>query len=234
MSKPSSCPDSSQLKALLESRLPADRQEELTRHLDSCEECQHDLELLATGAGTLPKCLKHIDREQPVADSAYWPAVQTLEKSQTLLLPSADTPPAAGGPAKLLHFLSPSENIGHLGRLGQFEVVREVGRGGMGVVLHGIDDCLQRDVAIKVLDPLLAHDEVARKRFCREARAAASVTHENVVAVHQVEEDEGSGLPYLVMQLVVGGSLEDRLGKEGPLELTEVVRIGLHGLRTAS
>ena len=50
--------------------------------------------------------------------------------------------------------------------------VRVVGRGGMGVVLHGYDPCLQRDIAVKVLDPMLAGNETARARFCREARSA--------------------------------------------------------------
>src|ERR1700710_42486 len=75
-------------------------------------------------------------------------------------------------------------------------------RGGVGVVLEAFDSRLQRNVALKVLDPELAGDQVARQRFCREARAAASITHENVVAVHQVEKSGESALPYLVMQLI--------------------------------
>ncbi len=97
----------------------------------------------------------------------------------------------------------------------------------MGVVLHAYDPCLQRDVAVKVIDPQLANNEVARQRFCREARAAAAVTHDNLVAVHQVDEDEDSGLPYLVMQLVIGESLEQRLKRVGKLGVHEVARIGM-------
>jgi WD40 repeat protein len=82
-------------------------------------------------------------------------------------------------------------------------------------------------VAIKVIDPLLANNEVARQRFCREARAAAAVTHDNLVAVHQVNEDEPSGLPYLVMQLVNGESLEQRLKRSGKLTVPEVARLGM-------
>jgi len=94
-------------------------------------------------------------------------------------------------------------------------------------VLLGFDTHLQRQVAIKVLDPQLAHNEVARKRFCREARAAASITHEHVVAVHHVEQEETSGLPFLVMQMIEGESLEDRLERGKRLELNEIVRIGM-------
>ena len=91
-------------------------------------------------------------------------------------------------------------------------------------------------MALKVLDPDLADDEIARQRFCREARAAASITHENVVAVHQVERASDDGLPYLVMQLVAGESLEQRLDRVKQLPLREIVRIGMqaaHGLAAA-
>src|SRR5262249_14645528 len=126
-----------------------------------------------------------------------------------------------------LDFLAPSEMPGHLGRLGHFEVVEVIGRGGMGVVLKALDACLQRHVAIKVLDPQFAKDELSRRRFCREARAAASVTHENIVAIHQVERDEGQDLPYLVMQYVAGTSLQDLLDERGALELPDILRIAM-------
>ena len=80
-------------------------------------------------------------------------------------------------------------------------------------------------MAVKVLDPLLAGNEVARRRFCREARAAASVSHDNLVAVHQVDDDD-NGLPYLVMQLVVGESLDQRLRRVGKMTPGEVARLG--------
>jgi Serine/threonine protein kinase len=105
--------------------------------------------------------------------------------------------------------------------------MRVIGRGGMGIVLEAFDSRLQRSVALKVLDPEVAHDETARKRFCREARAAASITHENVVAVHQVEHASEGELPYLVMQLINGETLEQRLQREKRLPLKETVRIGL-------
>ncbi|MEX2027203.1 MAG: serine/threonine-protein kinase, partial [Pirellulaceae bacterium] len=105
--------------------------------------------------------------------------------------------------------------------------MRVLGRGGMGIVFEAFDSHLQRNVALKVLDPELASDETARKRFCREARAAASITHENVVAVHQVGQAADDGLPYMVMQLVSGETLEQRLLREKKLPLKEIVRIGL-------
>ena len=100
-----------------------------------------------------------------------------------------------------------------------------VGQGGMGVVLKAFDEVLHRVVAIKVLAPQLATSASARKRFIREAQAAAAVCHEHVVAIHAVEEADG--LPYLVMEYVAGQSLQDRLDQDGPLELEEILRIGM-------
>jgi hypothetical protein len=97
----------------------------------------------------------------------------------------------------------------------------------MGVVFQAYDPDLDREVAIKVIDPRLVGNEMARHRFCREARAAAAVTHDHIVAVHQVAEDEHSGLPYLVMQLVQGESLEQRLRRVGKLDSITVARIGM-------
>jgi WD40 repeat protein len=124
-----------------------------------------------------------------------------------------------------LDFLSPPRRPDSLGRLGHYEVLEVVGRGGMGVVLRAFDEVLHRVVAIKVLAAPLAAGASARKRFLREARAAAAVSHDNVVTIHAVEE--GAGVPHLVMQYVAGMSLQDKLDREGPPELREVLRIGL-------
>src|SRR5262249_9811450 len=124
-----------------------------------------------------------------------------------------------------LDFLSPSDHPEHLGRFGPYEIVSVIGRGGMGVVLKGLDPSLNRFVAIKVLAPQLATSGAARGRFAGEARAAAAVSHEHVVAIHAV--DHAAGLPYLVMQYVPGVSLQERLDRDGPLELEEILRIGL-------
>jgi hypothetical protein len=95
----------------------------------------------------------------------------------------------------------------------------------MGVVLAAYEPALHRVVAIKVLSPALAGSATARQRFRREAQAAAAIYHEHVVAVHGVHESDG--LPYLVMQFVPGESLQTRLERGGPLEVTEIVRIGM-------
>src|SRR5262249_22068142 len=82
-----------------------------------------------------------------------------------------------------LAFLQPSTLTGSLGRLGHNEVLEVLGRGGFGIVVRAFDESLHRVVAIKVLSPQLASASPARKRFLREARAAARVRHANVVQI---------------------------------------------------
>jgi WD40 repeat protein len=230
MSVKTPCPDARRLEGLLHDNLPPLEQSALTDHIGDCAACQRALDGLA--AGPEPERLRQAESTRPGSDSAYWSAVARLQKEITAELPSEGL--GAGSPRPRppripdvpLDFLSPSDDPAHLGMLGNFAILGVIGRGGMGLVLRGLDTCLQREVAVKVLDPALAQDETAHQRFCREARAAASITHENVVAVHHVAEEETSEVPYLVMQLVEGESLEERLAREGRPELKEIVRVG--------
>src|SRR5262245_403665 len=119
--------------------------------------------------------------------------------------------------------LGPPSHPEMLGRLGRYEVERLIGAGGMGIVFKGFDTELNRPVAIKVLAPHLAGSGAARQRFAREARAAAAVVHEHVVAIHNVETEAAA--PFLVMQYVAGESLQGRLDRQGPLALNEILRI---------
>src|SRR5262245_16246488 len=102
--------------------------------------------------------------------------------------------------AEALAFLAPPQKPDSVGRLGHYEVFKVIGQGGMGVVLQAFDEKLHRVVAIKMLAPQLATSGSARQRFGREARAAAAVTHDNVIAIHAVED--AGAVPYLVMQCV--------------------------------
>ena len=128
-------------------------------------------------------------------------------------------------PDPSLDFLAPTRRPDSLGRLGHYEVLEVIGQGGMGVVLRGFDEKLHRTVAIKVLASPLAVSGSARERFVREARAAAAVSHDNVIAIHAVEDDGPT--PYLVMQFIDGPTLQEKIERAGPLPLKEIVRIGL-------
>ena len=112
-----------------------------------------------------------------------------------------------------------------IGRVGPYEISGLLGRGSTAIVLKGFDRALNRNIAIKVLDPAVAGAATARQRFAREARAMAVISHEQVVPVYGV--DEHAGLPYFVMEYVAGGSLERRLKTEGNLDIVSIVRIGL-------
>ncbi|MBN9520412.1 serine/threonine protein kinase, partial [bacterium] len=99
----------------------------------------------------------------------------------------------------------------------------QLGRGAMGVVFRAYEPSLDREVAVKVLAPELAADPAARQRFAREARVAAAIRHDNAVAVYAVREQ--GGVTYLAMELVEGGSLQDRLDAGGALPVADVVRV---------
>lgn len=201
----------------------------VTDHVGQCTSCQEKLESLAVaGANHLSTTVKTLtEPTEPSGKSAYWTAMQQVEEAVTHEFSRAVTDPDPDDEPLDLSFLRPSPKPGRIGRLGDFEVVRVIGKGGMGIVLHAFDPNLQRDVAIKILDPLLASNSTARQRFCREARSAAAVNHANIVTIYQVDEDSKSGLPYLVMQFVHGESLDKRLQKVSRLSVAETVRLGV-------
>jgi len=227
------CPSKQVLSGLLHGDLPLAEQEDVTGHLSDCLGCQERMESLATGEQpVLAHAVRDIDQIDPPNQSALWrvidreAGVSNSNNSLSITRSSADTPMGEGAHDNALDFLQPTTTPGRIGRLNRFDVIELIGRGGMGVVLRAFDPSLQREVAVKVLDPQLASNKSYQERFCREARSAASVSHENIVAVYQVEEDEISGLPFLVMQLVVGESLDQRLRRVGKLSVPEVIRLG--------
>jgi serine/threonine protein kinase len=226
MAAATTCPEPARLARLLAGTLPEGDRRDLTGHLDGCASCQASLEQLAVGDTGLAVAVRAAAAEPlPPSRSKYWHALKELEGEATTVGRSGRV--ASRMVSVLLEVLEPSETPGNLGRLAHFEIEQLLGRGGMGTVLRAFDTHLQRHVAIKVLDPQLADDPTARTRFCREARSAASVTHENVVTIYHVEKEETSGLPFLVMQVVPGESLQTRLEREAPLPVADILRIGL-------
>ncbi|WP_432169996.1 serine/threonine-protein kinase [Streptomyces sp. 1222.5] len=121
---------------------------------------------------------------------------------------------------------------------GRYRLEERIGRGGMGVVWRASDQVLGRLVAVKELlpDDSFADDDARRRRdrTFREARAVAQLRHPHIIVVHDVLEQDDR--PYLVMELVDGGSLADRIARQGPVDAAEAARIGialLSALRTA-
>jgi len=204
------------IELFLGQQLNDEEQTSFELHLDECDDCRRRLEATA-------------------ARDDIWSGVRDALRGEQLppdCLPSGDSAidSATGGNVSfshdtILNLLRPTDDDRMIGRLGTYEVVGVIGWGGMGVALKAFDAALNRYVAIKVLAPHLGSSGAARKRFAREAQAAAAVVHDNVIEIHGVADVDG--LPYLVMPYVRGPSLQRRLDCDGPLELVEILRIGI-------
>lgn len=170
-----------------------------------------------------PQAVGFLDRPAiagPEHDDRTGPGPADPPDSTEVVDPDTDGPDDEPG---ALALLEPSKAAGSLGRLAHYEVLAVLGQGTFGTVVKAFDGKLHRYVAIKILAPVLATTSPPRRRFVREARSAAAVSHENVVAIHAVEDDP---IPYLVMEYVPGQTLQQRLDAGGPLPLGDVLRIG--------
>jgi len=119
-------------------------------------------------------------------------------------------------------------------RFDQFMIVRQIGEGGMSRVFEAEDETLGRRVALKILNRQYSRDSTRLEQFRREAHITANVTHPNVIKLYSVGYDQGYF--YIAMELVGGGSLEQRIRREGHLKEAEALRIGrevAEGLRAA-
>jgi Tol biopolymer transport system component len=108
-------------------------------------------------------------------------------------------------------------------RLGSYELLVQIGAGGMGEVYKAHDTKLGRDVAIKVLPDAFAHDPERLSRFQREAKMLAALNHPNIATIHGLEHSDGTS--YLVMELVSGETLADRSKREGAVPIEEALAI---------
>ena len=175
---------------------------DLETHLSACTSCR-------------------IRLEESTASANEWHAIRdSLSDEQ-----NSNTTSGLEDFASLKKLLGPSDDPRMMGRIGTYEILGLLGRGGMGVVFKAFDPSLNRYVAIKMLAPMLIPSAVFKQRFLREAQSAAAVVHDNVVGIHATSEWQGN--PYLVMTFVRGQSLQSRLHHRGHLSLREVLRIGL-------
>ena len=108
-------------------------------------------------------------------------------------------------------------------QLGHYDIVAELGRGGMGVVYKGYEPSLNRYVAIKVLAESLAHDESVKERFLREARSMASLNDPHIIQIYFIGEHEGQ--TFFVMEFVEGESLGSMLKRDGRLRPEQAARV---------
>jgi WD40 repeat protein/serine/threonine protein kinase len=229
-----SCPDVQHLRLLLQGRLPDDAAEAVERHLLDCSSCMQSLQRLEAqdtlalalhGSGA-SEVLPPDDAEALIQrlKELRPPSTASSEDTASSLLPR-DAGPSKNSPDQgTLDFLAPAQGPDELGRLGPYRVLKVLGSGGMGLVFLAEDVSLRRLVALKVMKPELARVDKARQRFLREARAAAALSHDHIVTIHQVGEDRG--IAFLAMQFLQGETLATYLKREGQLPVAAVLHLG--------
>jgi serine/threonine protein kinase/lipoprotein NlpI len=243
---PSGCPGHSDLRGFLEgASLEIDRRT-VAAHVEKCAVCQSQLDRwtadVRASSGEGRSDLVAVTEKSsalsmgpnglqagpgPGAAGGVRTDMPESLAAETVAVPEVceEGPTTPGATVIAFDDRAASELGGNGGRLGPYRLLERIGQGGMGVVLEALDQRLNRLVAIKMLAPGLADGALARQRFIREARAAAAVCHDHVVTIHAVDEFEGQ--PFIVMQLVAGQSLQQKLDRSGPLQFKEVVRIGM-------
>jgi serine/threonine protein kinase len=199
MNAPGACPSVEDLRAFLLGQFKGPTFASLEHHISECRRCSETLHALESDDTVVARLKK-------VQESS-----QTLPQS----LPSV---------AESISFLTPAQGPDEIGRLGAYRVLRVLGTGGMGIVFEAEDPHLKRTIALKTLKPSLAASPSARRRFLREAQSAASLNHDHIVSIYQVGEE--CGVPFLAMPVLEGESLEQRLQRQAPLPINEVLRIG--------
>jgi len=202
------CPLPETLSRVARGVAPAGEEAAVRDHLDGCAVCRQefDRQLGPTEefAGLCDFSRNGIDKDLEAIQAGRVPPLPRAEVCQGQVL-------LADG----LRLPLP-RSARYLASLGNYDVVSILGAGAMGVVLKAFDRTLEREVALKLLGPSLVHDDAARQRFIREARAAARLNHPRVVRVHAVVADQE--IPFIDMEYVEGSSLAALIAEEGKLE----------------
>jgi len=236
------CPNREELAAYLLGTLPDETWTWVAGHSGSCPDCQALLleldptsdsllrQLRAPYPRTEPSDEAELDRLLLKAESTVLPLDDSVPLGSTVAAWPESRGPKRELPADICGLMAPPQEPDEIGRIGFYSVRRMLGQGGMGLVFEAEDPVLRRIVALKVMRPSAAAITAARERFLREARAAAAIEHDHIVAIYQVGEE--GGVPFLAMPLLEGMSLEARLrpeataGKASLLPVREILRIG--------
>ena len=201
------CVSPQTLRQILDGSIPDSALSVVQAHVDSC-----------------PHCLSLLDQFSEDAELRSWvshgaaPAQPepALDRLMTELLDTQQNQPGSSNSREQGDVSAqPDVDVSTL-QFGNYRVIAELGRGGMGIVVRAHDPVLHRDVALKMLRPERNLEPAARQRFLSEARAAASVHHDHVVNLYAVMASTG-GPPFLVMEFVDGPTLRQRLEQSGPL-----------------
>jgi len=199
------CLEEGALRALLEDR----QHHEWEDHLGRCPTCRSRLQSLAGGEITIPSRSEN-PRSEALANAITSLKISPFESSSSLE-----------------NWLEPSPDENTLGLLSTYHILRILAEGGMGLILEAYDPVLDREVAIKLIKPREAGSDLARERMLREARAVAAIEHESVVPIYAAEISEKTGAIFIVMPLVSGGNLQDRLDtRSAPFPPEEIISLG--------
>ena len=220
------CPSDDLLRRFVDDTAGPDDQALVERHLDGCAACGQRVEALARG----PEPGETLRKPPPEDSDPDWDAIRAAGVPP---LPQGQSLPDAVVLADGLR-LSPPRGPQLIASLGRFDVLEVLARGGMGTILRAWDAQLHREVALKVISPRWAEDPVARQRFLQEAQAAASLRHDNIITIHDV--DQYGNAPFIVMELLAGKSLALVIAEEGQLEpkrAAQIVRQVLAALQHA-
>src|SRR5262249_38398143 len=190
--------DSQRLREFAAGALVGHDLDRIAEHLDVCEACRAAVDVVLLGNGLLDRLrsVTTLGADDPDGKAERQRAARALSR-EVRRSRSTVADPACQGP-------SPPTDVG------QYVVLGEVGRGGMGGVYKAQDRALRRTVALKMILAGAFASEVQRQRFRREAELAARVQHPHIVQVYEVGLHDGR--PFLAMEWVGGGSLADRLG----------------------
>jgi len=183
-------PSVEELTAFIAGQLPESQAEDVERHIDDCEPCSQTLVGLSTD-DTFVELLKQAG---------------DVSSESTMVMPHQALPSTRDAATIL------SEHP-------RYEIVDLIARGGMGVVFKAKHRMMSRNVALKVIkNELMLNSEVV-ERFHREVKAAAHLSHPNIVTAYDAEEADG--VHFLVMEYVEGTNLSDLVKREGPLEIAQ-------------
>jgi serine/threonine protein kinase len=233
MSRVQACPSDQELRSLMIGLVPESVADDLENHLLFCPSCLNRFKNLPVEdplVGVIRDCPSAINAlvdQSRVDDLVH--RLESLQppshgQEQALSQPAASRELAEAHTLEASNLLAPPQQPDEIGRLGAYRVLRVLGTGGMGVVFEAEELQLERRVALKVMKPALASNSIARRRFLREAKAAAAIAHDHIVPIFQVGEDQN--VPFLAMPLLRGESLEGRLKRETRLDVSEVCRVG--------
>jgi len=213
------CPPADDLERLLAEQLSTAERETVEMHVEGCSTCQDRLDRMS---GTPPRAAR-----QQAPNAGQWP-----EPSAEFLRRLRETPPPSASRSSASDFLDINA-AWHGGRVGQYDVLEKLGKGGMGAVYKARHVELGKIVALKVL-PTKDLDEVRVERFKNEVRAIGRLDHPHIVAAH--DAGQADGVHFLVMELVDGkdmGRIVDQHGRLTVPDACEAIRQAAIGLQHA-